>query len=301
MLKKSLSILLVLMCTFSVFLFTGCNKKPSMEIKDFESYTMYKNMSYGDDVRNVLDVCYPKNKTGRVDVLFYIHGGGWVAGDKEGYETALKNGAEEGYITAAMNYRYLSKDVDCQDILDDITMALSAVKKQANDLNLQPEKAMLSGGSAGGHLSLLYAYKCFDIAPIKPAFVLSYSGPTKLTDPKYFDREWLNKSTYKWFSWLTNKEIKSSTIEEYTPLLNQVSPITYVNASTVPTIICQGDADEVVPYQNAEDLHKKLDQEHVKHVFIIYHNSGHGLENDPDAAQDANDAFQDYKGKYLVK
>ncbi len=301
MLKKSLSIILVLMCTFSVFLFSGCNKKPSMEIKDFENYTMYKNMSYGDDVRNVLDVCYPKNKTGRVDVLFYIHGGGWVTGDKEGYATALKNGANEGYITAAMNYRYLSKDVDCQDILDDITMALSAVKKQANALNLQPEKAMLSGGSAGGHLSLQYAYQCYNIAPIKPAFVLSYCGPTKLTDPKYFDRESLSKSTYKWFSWLTNKNITSSTIEEYTPLLNQVSPITYVNENTVPTIICQGTIDEIVPYQNAVDLDAKLTEVGVDHVFITYQNSGHGLENDPEASALADQMFQTYKTTYLTK
>ena len=74
-------------------------------------------------------MCIPKGALGDIGVIMYVHGGGWIGGDKDGYLGTLKENAERGYITAALNYRYANgRGVTCEDILDDIESALKAVK-----------------------------------------------------------------------------------------------------------------------------------------------------------------------------
>ena len=81
--------------------------------------------------------------------------------------------------------------------------------------------------------------------------------------------------------------------------LYSVSPITYVNESTVPTILCHGMKDSVVPYSNALSIVEKFEQYGVTYDFISYPNSEHGLESDPDCAQKADRLLLEYAEKYL--
>ena len=172
----------------SVLNVSSCKKLIETLITETQTYHSYINVSYGTHERNYLDLVIPKGDNVPSGMILYVHGGGWHGGDKEIYTDTLKSNAKRGYISAAINYRYADgKRATCEEILDDIDSALKTVKSICAEKGITVDKVMLTGGSAGGHLSLMYAYARVETAPITPVAVVSYSGPTDLTDPNRKD------------------------------------------------------------------------------------------------------------------
>ena len=284
--------------------FVACKKdeRPETVKEEYETHTAYTDLAYADHERNYLDVYIPKNKTGKVGVYFGIHGGGWMAGDKNSYENELLAWCKKGYVAAALNYRYASIEdcVSCADMLDDITLALLRVKRTAEEHGIEAYKALLTGGSAGAHLAMQYAYQKSDIAPITPVAVCSLSGPTDLLDENYYGSNPLKEEILKMFKNLCGYDFDESTIQIATPLLKQASPLYYVTERSVPTILCHGVKDDIVPLSNAQAMDKRLTELGVKHDFVVYPNSGHGLEADPDCSARMNALLQEYAQTYLI-
>ena len=285
-----------------LLLLTGCKEKFKYSYNETSEYKFYQNLRYGEANRNVLDLALPKSNIHK-GLIFYIHGGGWTAGDKGAYEETLKNYATKGYAAAALNYRYAgSKGTTGFDILDDITGALNKVKSKAEENNIQLTSALLSGGSAGAHLSLLYAYARQDVAPIKPSCVVSLSGITDLLDPNFYNK---NASNYDgltdMISKVSGKKITAENYESrYKDVLKALSPNYYVTASTVPTIICHGTVDSVVPYSNAVSLDALLTEKGVEHELVTFQEADHGLEKDDVAKARMYELLEQYISKYLA-
>lgn len=258
--------------------------------------------AYSEHERQTLSLCLPHGKTGTLGLILVIHGGGWIGGDKEYYVAKTeKLCTVYGYATAAINYHYVSNDFCLDDILQDITLSLQKIKDIAAEHDVDLQKVMLTGNSAGGHLSLLYAYKCAENAPITPVAVADYCGPTDLTDTNYYSTP-QNTSFYaELFSLLCGTAFDADTYLEpqNQALLLEASPVSYVTQSTVPTLICHGDSDEVVPYSNATILQRKLQECGVKHDLVTYKNSGHSLGGDKRHANQANKLFAAYAEAYL--
>lgn len=277
--------------------FSGCSYQAETE---YEKYVKYTDVAYGDSARQKVDIAFPKGKTGEVGLILLIHGGGWRAGDKSGYEGSYDSWCgERGYVVAALNYRYASSNVHNEDILDDITLCLTKIKREGQARGVEIKKALLTGGSAGAHLSMQYAYTKANFAPIKPVAVASFAGPTDLLDENYYGDNPLVEEIIKMFTDLAGVRFTAENLEIATPFLMQASPINYVTPSSAPTLICQGAKDEVVPKSNAESLAKKLAEKGVRHDLIIYPNSGHGLESDPDCAALADELMAQYAAEYL--
>ena len=134
-----------------------------------ENYTQYINLSYGSGERQKLDLCIPNDASGDLGLVLFIHGGAWIAGDKGSYKNGVKSASETyGFAGASINYRYISDEIDFNDILDDIDAALACIKAKGAELGVNINKVLLTGDSAGGHLSLLYAYSRAGTAPIAP-------------------------------------------------------------------------------------------------------------------------------------
>lgn len=292
--KRSLLILPVL------FMLNGCKEKFVYSFAETEKAKMYYNLSYGKAERNVLDLVVPKRNAHK-GLILYIHGGGWVAGEKDGYRDSLISFAVQGYTCAAINYRYAGEHkVTGFDILDDITAALTNVKTVAQESNVDLTSALLTGSSSGAHLSLLYAYSRQEEAPIKPSCVVSYSAPTDLTDPNYYDKNATNyEDRIKIISAVSGKKISADNYTNYSDLLKSLSPTYYVNSNTVQTIVCHGNKDDLIPYSNAVSLDALLTQNNVEHEFVSFENSGHGLENDYEAMQKSYRLFDGLVEKYL--
>lgn len=293
---NSLGALFLIICMLS-----GALSLFSCNIGNKYTYDKYVDIAYGEHERQALDICIPRDREGEVGLILIIHGGAWVAGDKSSCAKDLDRWCGEyGYVTAAINYHYISSEYSCDDIMQDIALSLDKIKEFASEKGIDIEKAMLVGSSAGGHLSLLYAYGYADMASIQPVAVANYSGPTDLTDPNYYvDNE--NSLAYlSLFSDLCHASFTESDYqsEEMQVRMLEYSPISYVR-SAVPTLICHGDADNVVPYSNALTLKAGLDIYGVKNDLLTYKNSGHSLSEDKEASQRAKELFAFYAETYL--
>ena len=157
-----------------------------------ESY-IYHDISYGKHERHTIDLCIPKN-TRETGLVLYIHGGAWIMGDKDVYRDTIKEISEKfGVACAAMNYRYIGDTVDINDIMDDVDAAVSCIKEQGEKLGVDISRSILTGGSAGANIALLYSYSRVENSEIPPVAVMSDCGPTDLTDDYYFYNPELGK------------------------------------------------------------------------------------------------------------
>ena len=244
------------------------------------SYNSNKDISYGEyGERNLLDISFPNKPTS--SLVVYIHGGGWISGSKGNFAEDFAKKYKDGYVYAAINYRYASNEYHCDDILDDIQKAMLKIKDVCKDNGYAINKVAFFGHSAGGHLSLLYGYKMKDVCPFKVSFVSSLSGPTDLTDKNYITNTIIGNTYYELMTYMTGLEINESNFDSYKDELLKHSPINYIS-NACPTIMCHGESDTVVPLSNALTLKEKLDATDVAHEFFLYgvRSSYHCLSHD---------------------
>lgn len=293
--QRIVSFFMAIIAFFSSFF--GLNKNNSKSI-------VYKNLSYAAQENQTLDLYIPKNAGETCGLIFNIHGGAWISGDKsECTDEILRYMCEElGFAAATINYRFVSDSVNVLDILDDIDAALSAIKKKGEENNTNINRVMLRGVSAGAHLSLLYGYKKAQSAPMKIAFITSYCAPTDLADENFYSAsstlgtpEFIRSLMSKACGYTFDEETFSFAI----PFLKAASPVTYVSSSCPPTLIAHGEKDTVVPYSNAVTLDAALSSAGVKHDLVSYPNSDHALSADSNCTSRFDALIASYIDAYL--
>lgn len=262
---------------------------------------IYENYSYGTHERHTLDLYIPKHRD-EVGLVLFIHGGAWIGGDKDGYKAVLKDIANDGkYACAAINYRYISDDIDINDLMDDVQLAVECIRKLGEENGADINRMLLTGGSAGAHMSLLYAYSRDDVSAIRPVAVVSDCGPTDLTEEKYYFNNGLGDKTVisNIVSWACGQRVTYETRHEAEEAIKKVSPLYYVDENTVPTIINHGQKDNIVPFDNAVALDEKLTECGVEHIFNVFPNSDHGLSSDPDVRALSDRQMKEYMERFL--
>ena len=262
----------------------------------------FRNVSYGTHERNVLDLNIPKDNDGEIGLILFIHGGAWIGGDKGSYEKGVESAASSfGFAGATLNYRYIGDNVTMHDELDDIDLALKKIKEIGKENGVNINKVLLTGDSAGGHLAMLYAYSRAKTAPITPAAVVSNSGPTDLYDDNFYHNNAIGdeETIANLFSYGCGQRFAYGERDEAKEALMKVSPVYYVNADTVPTVINHGMKDSIVPFSNAQTLDKLLTQYGVTHVLNAYPNSDHDLGADEANSDLASDLLIEYCNTYL--
>ena len=105
--------------------------------------------------RHVLDIYRPEQRSEKpMPVVFWIHGGGWQAGDKNdvGLKPAVVTG--RGMIFVSTNYRLLP-DVSMEELTDDVAAALGWVHREIANYGGDPNRVIVGGHSAGAQLAAL--------------------------------------------------------------------------------------------------------------------------------------------------
>ncbi len=267
-----------------------------------DSDYVYKNLAYGSHERQVMDLYLPEENDGEVGLMLIIHGGAWIAGNKDEYKAALKTACNDlGFAAAAINYRYISETVDIHDIIDDIGASLGKIKETAAEKGIAINKVLLTGSSAGAHLAMLYAYSQKESAPITPAAVVSNCGPTDLSDENFFINNDLGDEEFVslLFSYACGQKFTYAERATAVEALRAVSPLYYVDENAVPTVINHGEKDTIVPYSNATAIVEKFKQYGVDYDFNSYPNSGHELGKDEENIDIADDLLYEYLMTYL--
>ena len=249
-----------------------------------DTFVVFENAPYGEHERQRYDLVLPSENAGERGLILFIHGGSWIHGDKAAYRDDLCLWAEKGFAAAAVNYHYLAPDAHMDTLVSDIALSLSAIRRKAEAHGVKLGKALLTGSSAGGHLSLLYAYSMAGISAVRPVCVVDYCGPTLLTDEKLlFATPEHHPPMEQWIELFTNLcgiPFRPENREAILAALTRYSPVTYVSDASVPTVMVYGMKDDVVPFSNAKALRDGLDAHGIEYVFLPMPEAGHGLEQE---------------------
>ncbi len=103
--------------------------------------------------RQMLDVYAPENAK-NLPVVFWIHGGGWVVGDKTSVAVKPKAFVDKGYVFVSTNYRFLPK-VNMETIVRDVAKSIRWVHDHIADHGGDPGRILVMGHSAGAQLAAL--------------------------------------------------------------------------------------------------------------------------------------------------
>lgn len=268
-----------------------------------EADTVYKPVEYPKGFTSQLNVVYttapnwegkmdlylPPKEKGPSPVVINIHGGGWNKGVKES-QTGFNTFFKMGFAVANISYR-LTGHTTAPAAVEDARCALIYLIKNAKVLNIDVNRIVVMGGSAGGHLALMagllandhrFDGNCPGVENIKVAAIIDKYGITDVWDWGYGQR--ITSSSAK--RWLGNKANDQA-------FAASVSPITYVNKNSPPVFIVHGDADPTVPYQQSVGLYNKLKQAGVKTEFITVKGGLHG-KFDKEKNSEVNKAIADF-------
>ena len=305
--SKIISFFMSIVMTFLGFFGLG-NGKTDKPSDGGVKIAFEQNIPYADGGRNVFDFAFPESAKGDTGLVLAIHGGAWVSGSKENETDVIKACAEKGYAAAAINYTYISEAVHYDTILNEITLALKAIKSRAAQKGINISRVILRGESAGAHLAMLYAYtkaaEAKSLAGIEIKAVFDYCGPTSLDKVDMVGNLLLtNFGTVGIATVLSNLcgvtvNVDNCSDKDVKAALAAVSPACFTSTA-VPTVICHGVADVLVPYLNAVMLDSALTADGVKHTLISFPTSGHLLEGDADKMEQANKLFDEYCKEYL--
>ena len=214
----------------------------------------HKDVKYGPHERNTLNFWQVKSDK-PLGILVHIHGGGWIGGEKA--ETQHKNVIKNGYHTASINYP-LVKYGDVQPAMaNSAARAIQYIRYKAKEWNIDTNKILLTGGSAGGASSMwLGAHD--DMAdpnskdPIarqstRVAGVSIGGGQTTL-DPflieKRIGSETLKHAMlFKPFGVNSIDELKKNWESKYKAFSNKYTALEHLSKDDPPMFLRYGDAD----------------------------------------------------------
>ncbi|NEO56542.1 MAG: alpha/beta hydrolase [Okeania sp. SIO3B5] len=239
---------------------------PAAEIVAFfNNYRIHKQIKYltvnNYDLK--LDI-YQSLKNKPHPVVIFIHGGGWVDRPKEVELFFLLPYLKMGFSIVNVGYRLAAQSL-APAAVTDCQSALRWTIKNAQKYNFDPEKIIVSGFSAGGHLAMTTAMLPTSAdEELKVAAVVNWYGITDVKDLL----EGPNVRDYA-LEWMGNQSDRLEIAEG-------ISPINYVHSELPPIFTVHGDADLSVPYNHAVKFHEALNQANVPNQLLTISGGGHG-------------------------
>src|SRR5207237_2680345 len=105
-----------------------------------------------DNQRLQLNMARPKSGDGPFPAVLCVHGGGFRAGKREGYDAQIVRLAEKGYVAVTVSYR-LAPKYPFPAAIHDTKAAVRWLRANAKKYNIDPNNIGVTGGSAGGTLA----------------------------------------------------------------------------------------------------------------------------------------------------
>lgn len=273
--------------------------------------TSYIDLEYGDGEANKFDLYVPADNTRETyGLVVYLHAGGFTTGDKSGDAEMLQWLCSKGYVAAGINYTLRNDEHPEASVYSqsmEIKEAMPYVVAEAEKLGYKIDNMAIAGGSAGGCLALLYAYRDKDTSPVPVTFVFEAVGPSSFYPEDWdiygFDQdtEEAKEAAAGLFGIMAGKEITADMFgtEEYDEVIKDISAVLWVDENTVPTLMAYGKYDRVQPYLGSVRLKKMLEKYNVEHDYLVFEHSGHGLQNDSKVYLQYMEKVEEYLDKYL--
>ncbi|MGD9562865.1 MAG: alpha/beta fold hydrolase [Pyrinomonadaceae bacterium] len=286
-----MKISLIRLTAFLTLLFAAANlfgqtTSPSL-LQIGDRYWMQPDVVYGsaNNTPLKLDIWYPRDNPNPTTTVVYIHGGGWIFGSKEGAVYQLLPYLERGWRVVNVEYRMAGNSL-APAAVEDTRCALRWIYRNAAQYKFDTSKIILTGHSAGGHLSLITGMlpdgtaldnRCYGDAkygdvPMKVAAIVNWYGISDVND--LIEGPNVKNYAKMWMGSMPNAA----------DVAKRVSPLTYVRAGLPPIITIHGDKDDVVPYTQATRLHDALNKAGDVNKLITVKSGGHGMFSQADYA-----------------
>jgi acetyl esterase/lipase len=262
----------------------------------------------GTDRKLLCDVWQPPENIARSGLVFiYLHGGCWYLFDKDFCTRSFfQHLATQGHVIMDVAYR-LCPEVDIYGMVGDVKRAIAWMKANAAKYHANPERIVLAGASAGGHLALLAAYTPYD-SPLNPQdvqsrnlsvrAVVSCYGPTDLRAcyehleekrmigmPKVETGPPASEEIKKNFADAGRLDILlGGHLHEVPEVYELASPVTHVKPSCPPTLLIQGAPDIITPITATRELHRRLVECGVTAINIVYPLTNHAFDILPEVS-----------------
>jgi acetyl esterase/lipase len=238
-----------------------------------------------------LDMARPKTGDGPFPAIVCIHGGGFRAGSRQGYDGLCLRLAQQGDVAVTVSYR-LAPKYQFPAAIHDVKAAVRWLRANAKQYKVDPARIGVTGGSAGGHLAQFLgvtgAVKQFEGTggnaeqSSRVACVVNYYGPSDFTKSygKSVDAAevlplWLGGN----LEHARHKHILAS-------------PLYWVTPDAAPTLCIHGTEDKYVAHEQAVWLVDKLKASGVEAELLTLDGAGHGFKGkDAEKAEKAMLAF----------
>jgi acetyl esterase/lipase len=238
-------------------------------------YQVFPNVTYltASNYEAKMDIYARRGATTPQRTVIYFHGGFWAAGSKDASLMSLMPWLEMGWTVVNVEYR-LARIALAPAAVEDCLCALRFVAAQAKTYNIDTSRIVLTGESAGGHLTLTtgmipessgLARECAGPTPIpRVAAMINWFGITDVAD--VIDGPHAANLAVTWLGSLPNKD----------DIARRVSPLTWVRPGLPPILTIHGDMDQLVPYDEAVRLHAALGKAGVTNQLLTIPGGRHG-------------------------
>ncbi len=221
----------------------------------------HADVSYGPHKMNVLDFWKAEGEGPR-PLLVYIHGGGWIGGDKKQATSRFKPFLDKGISYAAVNYR-LTGEASLPAPVHDAARAIQFIRSKADEWNIDKTRIALTGGSAGACTSM-WILLHDDLADPKAedpvlrestrVTAAAVGGGQTSIDPKVIE-PWLGPNVLQ--HRMINMAVGEATIEgalknyeKHRDLYVEFSPYNHLSKDDPPLFMSYG-SDMTLPSKNA--------------------------------------------------
>lgn len=215
--------------------------------------------------------------------VVWVVSGGWFSSHEAINAKAILPYLKRGYTVFAVVHGSQPK-YQIPEIVQDMHRSIRFIRSQAGRFGINPDKIGVTGGSAGGHLSLMLATqggpgnpKAKDIVDSNSSAVQAvgcFFPPTDFLNYGEPGKDGVGFGVLKGFKAAFGP--RSDTEEGRKALGREISPINFITSNTPPILIFHGDADELVPIQQAEVFLKRAAEVGVKTQLVRKPGQTHG-------------------------
>lgn len=296
---------------FVVTLVMLCAPAP-LSAADGDNYTRKDDVVYGrkHGMALTMDVFTPKEKANGAAVIWVVSGG-WFSAREAINISFFKELLNRGYTVFAVMHGSQPK-FTIPEAIADMTLSVRYIRAHATDFKIDANRIGVSGGSAGGHLSLMLgmagdlgdpkALTELGRASSRVQAVACFFPPTDFMNYGTPGFAWLNRgpkdafrAPFDFQQW--NPDLKEFVdVDDATreKIGREISPVTHVSKDDPPTLIIHGDKDSLVPLQQSEWILGKLKEAGVPCELVVKKGAGHGWAKLEDDVRTIADWFDKY-------
>ena len=249
--------------------------KDAMTVEPTHGNVVYATVG-GLDLR--LDI-YTPQKAQKSPLIVWVHGGAWRAGSKNKVPVAQL--VDHGFAIASVDYR-LSPVAKFPAQIHDIKAAIRFLRANAGTYDFDPERFVIAGSSAGGHLAALVGVSN-GVTELEGT-VGDHVSPSSDVQSIVVFYGAANLQTILSQSTPHGLSVRVPALElllggqplDVPELAKLASPVAHIDASDPPLLLIHGDQDPQMPINQAHELHGKYKQLRLPVEFEVVHGGAHG-------------------------